>query len=397
MPVLPRFRRNDRRSCPSRERTRSSALALSLCASIFAASLTGCGDDESIRVYDAPKEPRAEQPPPSDPHAGMDMSGMSMGMGMPSTAPGTRIVAATIPVDDGAWFVKVSGPVRAVEPFVDDTEAFVASLELGGPNRIAWDAPDTWQSIAPGQFATAKWTLDEARQVILSVTHLAMRPFGERELLDNVNRWRRQVGLPPYGPEGLRSDVKTIAVGDATASIVDLAPEGGATPTDPNAGTAMGAGRTDSGTDTARSPESASSGGAGQSMQWTLPAGWSEVPGSGMGRVATFRADGDPPVEISVTKFPGDVGGPLANVNRWRRQVGLGPISSLDGAVEALAGGDREITFVDAAGEGSRILALLVPAPQETWFVKAQGAPERLGALEDAFRELARSIRFDGG
>ena len=30
--------------------------------------------------------------------------------------------------------------------------------------------------------------------------------------------------------------------------------------------------------------------------------------------------------ELAVTHFPGDVGGDLANVNRWRQQIGLEPI-----------------------------------------------------------------------
>lgn len=381
MPILTRFHGPVPRSI------------LALCAWVLAASMAGCGGEEPIRVYDATKEPRGPQQPPADPHAGMDM-----GMGMPSAGPSSRIVAATIPVEDGAWFVKVMGPTQAVEPFLDDTEAFVRSLELGGPNRIAWTAPDSWQPIAPGQFATAKWTLDEARQVVLSVTHLGMMPFGERELLDNVNRWRRQVGLPAYGAEGLRAQVQTIEIGEYTASMVDLAPNGGGADR-----ASMGVADTGSsapsiaGGPVTGDSDSASSGAAGRSMQWTLPEGWTEVSGSGMGRVATFRAAGDPPIEVSVTKFPGDVGGPLANVNRWRRQAGLGPVDTLDGAVETLAGGDREILFVDAVGESTRILALLVPAAQETWFVKAQGTPERLGALVDAFREIARSIRFDGG
>ena len=31
--------------------------------------------------------------------------------------------------------------------------------------------------------------------------------------------------------------------------------------------------------------------------------------------------------DLSITAFPGDVGGELANVNRWRGQVGLEPLS----------------------------------------------------------------------
>jgi hypothetical protein len=54
-------------------------------------------------------------------------------------------------------------------------------------------------------------------------------------------------------------------------------------------------------------------------VHWQAPAGWQERPGNGMRR-ASFQiagADGAQ-ADMAVTVFPGDVGGDLANVNRWR-------------------------------------------------------------------------------
>ena len=57
-------------------------------------------------------------------------------------------------------------------------------------------------------------------------------------------------------------------------------------------------------------------------LQYTVPAGWRQLPASGI-RKATLQVDD---AELSVLVFPGDVGGELANINRWREQIGLAAI-----------------------------------------------------------------------
>jgi hypothetical protein len=68
--------------------------------------------------------------------------------------------------------------------------------------------------------------------------------------------------------------------------------------------------------------------------QWTAPHGWREQPASKM-RYATFEiASAEPPLELTVTilaRRPDDEDdGVLANVNRWRGQLRLRPISRFD-------------------------------------------------------------------
>src|SRR5262245_48698828 len=68
-------------------------------------------------------------------------------------------------------------------------------------------------------------------------------------------------------------------------------------------------------------------------LKWTAPKGWKELAGSGM-RVASFSVPGK--AEMSVVTLPGDAGGELANVNRWRNQIGLPPLDqkALDAAAK---------------------------------------------------------------
>jgi len=72
--------------------------------------------------------------------------------------------------------------------------------------------------------------------------------------------------------------------------------------------------------------------GASPPPQWKLPAGWHQQPGSDM-RFATISIDSaGKPLELSVTKLsrPADKDDDaiLANVNRWRGQMGLKPIAA---------------------------------------------------------------------
>jgi hypothetical protein len=79
---------------------------------------------------------------------------------------------------------------------------------------------------------------------------------------------------------------------------------------------------------------------------WTLPAGWTEQPGSGI-RFATLVIPGETRLEVTVIVLPksGDnVEYLLANVNRWRGQLRLAPI-----AAEALPAESSRVELDGAA------------------------------------------------
>lgn len=88
---------------------------------------------------------------------------------------------------------------------------------------------------------------------------------------------------------------------------------------------------------------------------WTLPEGWTPRPGGAM-RYATLAIDSDPPLEVSVTTLGREEGDDaaylLANVNRWRGQVGLADLAAdqLDRETEQLEIGGGEATVVDLVG-----------------------------------------------
>ena len=65
--------------------------------------------------------------------------------------------------------------------------------------------------------------------------------------------------------------------------------------------------------------------------KWQVPGQWKELP-AGQMQVARFAVPdrGSAKAEVFVSVFPSDTGGSLANVNRWRRQLGLPEIQQAD-------------------------------------------------------------------
>ncbi len=142
---------------------------------------------------------------------------------------------------------------------------------------------------------------------------------------------------------------------------------------------------------------------SGPSLVWDVPAGWSAGPERPM-RKATLLIPGEnggPGGEVAVTAFPGDVGGNLANVNRWRQQLGLAPIgqAELGAALQHLDIGALHVDLVDITGPSKppaatqRVLGAIVPYSGATWFFKLT-APDAVVAREkDKFVAFIRTLR----
>lgn len=139
---------------------------------------------------------------------------------------------------------------------------------------------------------------------------------------------------------------------------------------------------------------------AGGGLKWALPQGWSEEKGGGM-RFATLKAPVPGKVDISVVVLAGAAGGELANVNRWRGQIGLPPIDE-----KALGAARREVktkagtvALFDFTSEGaskSRMVTGLLSTPNgSTWFLKMLGDADPVAQAKPEFLRLMESLRFD--
>jgi hypothetical protein len=134
-------------------------------------------------------------------------------------------------------------------------------------------------------------------------------------------------------------------------------------------------------------------------LRWTLPKGWTEGEGGAM-RYASFKIPVKGTIDGSVVVLPGPAGGELANVNRWRGQIGLPPLdeAALAAARKTLstkAGKVNVYDFSSGGASGKRLVAGLTEIEGNTWFVKLTGEAAAVGAARDDFMKLLGSLRVE--
>ena len=359
------------------------ALSLALCASC----LTGCEQDESVRVYQAPKDP-----PP---------------------APQVKPVDWKLPA---GW----------------------AALPDSGMSQF-------------GRVATIAVSPEDP-SFTLGV-HRLDQP-GSGELLPNLNRWEGQLGLPPSTPADAGKVSKTIKVESHDAHRVDLTgvsgdakqptrmlavvvPEGDRAwsfslkgppekvaaqeanfdafvasvhfPThnhgDDHAGHDHGdEAKPDAPAAAAPGAAAAAPAGgqAGDGKLYkltgqTLPPGWVSETSDRPFRVATFfTGTGNDRAELIVSKLPGDrFGNMVQNINRWRGEVGLPPVTD-EGQQPVrkitLAGREAALLNFDAADKSS--VVALAPLGREAWFFKLIGPGKTVADQRANFDAFLQSLQF---
>jgi len=98
---------------------------------------------------------------------------------------------------------------------------------------------------------------------------------------------------------------------------------------------------------------------------------------------------------VAITAFPGDVGGVLANVNRWRGQAGLPPIDD-SGLAHATAGFEcngLHFLLVDASDAPTSMVAAMAPFNGGIWFFKLTGPAAAVASAKPAFLDFLRTVR----
>ena len=139
---------------------------------------------------------------------------------------------------------------------------------------------------------------------------------------------------------------------------------------------------------------------AGPGLVWSAPATW-QPKALGAMRKGSFTIAGDAgaTADLSITAFPGAVGGEFANVNRWRGQVGLPPLaeSELDSAVTRLTANGLTITLVDLASADpanpQRLLGAMTPYEGAMWFFKLMGPVALVAKEKPAFLGFLQTVK----
>lgn len=134
-------------------------------------------------------------------------------------------------------------------------------------------------------------------------------------------------------------------------------------------------------------------------LRWTLPSGWKEVPGTGM-RLATWTPPGGLKTEGTVVSLPGESGGELANVNRWRGQIGLPPTDEAGMAASRTtlttkAGPVAVYDFTSGGTVKTRLIAAVARTGDTSWFFKLMGDASATESARPGFLTIIKGLTPD--
>ncbi len=308
------------------------------------------------------------------------------------------------------------------------------------PPGITWKLPDGWKEVPPGQMRVASFVVEgkDGKQADASIVPL---PGMAGSDLDNVNRWRGQVGQPAVTEEQVMTMAEPVEVAGQQAKLFDQAGTAGdsglkarilaavlrrdgvawffkitgdadlvraqkpafvaflqsiqftvapATAQLPPEHPSLGDSATPGPSETAK-------------PIWQAPVNWQET-AAGPFLFAKYQitGDGNAQAAVNISRSAGDGGGPLANVNRWRGQLGLAPLGEADLMKEAgsldVAGG--KAMFVDMSGtdartqQKARLLGAIVPQAGQTWFYKLMGNDQLVGRESGAFTNFVQTVKY---
>ena len=351
---------------------------------LLAVSVAGCSQPDEITHY---RVERVETPVVAKPKG-------PTGGGGPQ-----QVLGAIYLRGDMAWFFKAFGAPAEVAAVEGDYQAFLQTVTFSDDGKPKWELPSGWKQLPGSQFRLATLRLG-TQESAPEASVIGLPKTGDDEqkyLLDNVNRWRNQLQLPPWTAEQMKAELKTEKAGDAEYQYVSLTgtAESGGGMTPPFAGGNRpprgDAPRVDS------PPPSAPP--ASTDIKFELPEGRKEVTPASAITKAAFRAGEGEKLEITITVLGGPAGGLADNVNRWRGQIKLPRASDdeLKATLKDVSVDGAEGKLVELVGEGDSaesILGAIVLKGNASWFVKAKG-PVAVAAAEKArFEAFVQSLKL---
>jgi hypothetical protein len=307
--------------------------------------------------------------------------------------------------------------------------------------------PQGWQELPGDQMKVGNYAIERKDGAKAQVTVIPLPGAASNEL-DNVNRWRGQVGLPPITSEELNKAARQIKVAGEPARLFEVS--GSAPQTDgptrilaalqnrgdavwffkmmgnddlvkeqkeaflsfldnyqypdaareelpaaPTAAQTTPATQARNGDTLKRELQSGTqtSPAKPDGNRWNAPAGWEPKPPGPMQDAKFLVAGGKATVSISI--FDGPAGGVLPNVNRWRGQLGLPTITekSLPSLLAPLDLPDTKANLVDMTGATERMVAAIVPRDEKTWYFKLLGETVAVASEKDTFLEFVKSAK----
>jgi hypothetical protein len=321
------------------------------------------------------------------------------------------------------------------------------------PPALKYTLPAGWQETPPGQMRVASFRVNgkDGKQADVGVVPL---PGLMGRDLENVNRWRSSVGLPGVREEELSKLAQPVEVAGQPGQLYEQAGE------NPGSGertrilaavsrqnnvawffkmagddelvsqqkpafvaflksvgfdsggtqAALPASHPPIGSDAAVPPlmsasaDSAAAAGSSEGKpDWQVPVGWQETAAGGF-LVAKFMVSGSDNAQaaVNVSMSQGDGGGLPSNINRWRGQLGLGPLAGgeLTQAISEIDTAGGKASVVDFSGkdartgQSARLVGAVVSQGNRTWFYKLMGNEHVVESQKSAFTKFIQTAKY---
>ncbi len=305
--------------------------------------------------------------------------------------------------------------------------------------RISWTTPAGWEEQPAGQMRAATFRVADAGKVVdIGIVPL---PGQAGKDLDNVNRWRAQVGLEAITEEEMDRVAIPVTIAGSQSRLFDQAGENAASGDKSRIlaailrkdgvawffkatgddelvaqnrkafigflesirfgqSAALPADHPPVGNKPVESAGTVAADGSGL-PQWEIPKGWEAVPG-GQFLVAKFTVGGSQAAAVNVSTSAGDGGGLAGNVNRWRKQIGLQDLSTadLEKSVTLVETPQGKVSMVDMSGtdvrtgQPTRTIGAMLRVGDQAWFYKLMGPSDIVEREKQAFTQFIQSARY---
>ncbi len=137
------------------------------------------------------------------------------------------------------------------------------------------------------------------------------------------------------------------------------------------------------------------------SVKWQAPGDWQPQALTDMINRGHYLLPGTTGGQavLTISAYAGEAGGLAANVNRWRRQLGLAEDPAAAGAMVPVVVGGHSIAtcYFDGQkpdGSAAAMAGGVLSLPGETWFFKMNGSKDAVAAARPAFDAFLKSLQI---